>query len=194
MKLRLILYLASSLIAISIVVALGYVFSNIVAYIIISIILATILRPFVEKLSGIQIYNIRIPRFISILLAFSVFLGFLYSFIRLFVPLISNEVGLLSELNNDLLLEQANKSLSGIEAFLLEYGLVNEETGFIINNSRTYFIDFLHDLDFSMLINNAFSILGSVLVTVLAVTFMTFFFLLEKGILRKLFLRIIPNS
>jgi predicted PurR-regulated permease PerM len=193
-RFRIFIYLALSVALIFLVVGLGYIFSNIVTYVIVSIIIATILRPFVERISGFHIYNIRIPRALAILLSFAFLILFIYSFLRLFVPLLTDEIGLLTELNYDYILEKVSESLGGLEVFLIENNLVEEKPGFILDRSREYALDFLQNTEFSAVINNAFSFLGSLLVSLLAVTFISFFFLYEKGMLRKLFLRLIPNS
>lgn len=191
---RIFLYLALSVAVISLVVGLGYVFSNIVTYVIVSIIIATILRPFVEQLASFHIYNIRIPRGLAILTAFGLLIFFIYSFLRLFVPLITDEIGLLTQLNYDSILQKISDSLAGLETFLIENSLVDEKPGFILDKSSEYAFNFLQNTEFSVVINNAFSFLGSLLISMLAVSFITFFFLYEKGMLRKLFLRLIPNS
>ena len=51
----------------------------------------------------------------------------------------------------------------------------------------------VRSLDFSEILNFIFSFTGNLFVTVLAVSFITFFLAYEKGLLRNLLLAMIPN-
>ncbi|MEQ8361145.1 MAG: AI-2E family transporter [Cytophagales bacterium] len=193
-KYRLLFYLFLILAVLLLVVSLGYVFSNILAYFIVSIILATILRPLVDRLSSLQIYRVKFPRVGAILISF-IFLGIvIYLLLELFVPLLSNEISKLYKLDFDTILTNLAGSLTGIENFLISNNIVNEKHGFILEKSKIYFFEYVQNTEFSTLINNTFSVIGSFLIGLLAIFFITFFFLYEKGILRGLFLKLIPNA
>ncbi len=194
LRYRIFFYITLILAFLVLLISLGYVFSNILAYFIISIILSTILRPLVDRLSSLQVYKIKFPRVGAILISF-LLLGFIiYLLLKLFVPLISNELSKLSGLDYESILINVVKNLEGIEKFLIGNKIVNENPGFILEKSKVYFLDYLQNTEFSTLINNTFSVLGSILVGLLAIFFITFFFLYEKGILRGLFLKLIPNA
>ncbi len=194
-RIRVFLYLALFLsVLLGVLVGLGYVFSNIIGYIVVSLIIATILRPTVERLTSLQLFSLRFPKVPAILIAFSGFITVILLFLRLFIPLITGELSKLAEIDYKMILSQATHYLKGLESFLIKNNLVDEQEGFILEKSGSYALDFLQGFEFSTLINNAFSFLGSVLISLLAISFISFFFLLEKGLMRKLFLKLIPNS
>ncbi|MCR9067087.1 MAG: AI-2E family transporter, partial [Cytophagales bacterium] len=78
------------------IIVVSWYFSEIFLYLVISLIIATILRPLVNNLNQITIYNISMPRALAILLSFGILIMVLSLFTLLFVPLISDQIEVLS--------------------------------------------------------------------------------------------------
>ncbi|MTI29328.1 AI-2E family transporter, partial [Xanthovirga aplysinae] len=174
--------------------ALIYVFSNIFIYLCISIVLASILRPLTNYISQVQFFYIRIPRILSVFLSFVVLILVLSFFILLFVPLVAEQIEVLSTINYDTLFETMVKPFEEMEHFLIAHNLTNEEYGFIVDNIKNSMVSFLTGLDVTSLLNNILSFTGSFFIGLLAVTFITFVLLYEKDFLQKKFIALVPNQ
>lgn len=176
------------------ILLLGWLFSNIVFYFIISLILATILRPLTSAISQTQFFSVNIPRAIAVLLSFTVFFCVLSLFIILFIPVVSDQIRILSNIDYDGLFEKVTQPFSRLEVFLIENNLTTESSGFIINNIRSAINRLIGSINVSELLNSLITFTGSFFIGVMAVFFITFFLLYEKGIIRKQLLAIIPNQ
>jgi predicted PurR-regulated permease PerM len=170
-----------------------WLFSNIMLYLLISLVLTTILRPLVNSLSRSQVWGVNMPRSLAILLAFLIVIFVLVLFIVQFVPLVSDQIDLLSTLNFDSLYEQATQPLLRFEEFLIKYELTQHEPGYIIANLKDYIQEGLSHLDVRRVVSGIVNVTGSVLIGLMAVLFITFFLLQEKGLLRRNFISLIPN-
>ncbi|XOV91340.1 MAG: AI-2E family transporter [Bacteroidota bacterium] len=169
-------------------------FSSIFLYITISLILATILRPLTSQILRLQIFGGHPPRILAIFISFTAVLLIFSSFIILFIPLISDQVEIISSLNFDQVIDGALKPLISVENFLLENGLVKNDQGFIVDGIRSSAFNLVSNINFTQVINDLISLTGSFFVGILAVTFITFFLLYEKGILKRQLISIIPNQ
>ena len=175
-------------------VLLAWYFSNIFLYLIISVVIATILRPLTNYIGQIQFFNMKMPRFIAVIISFLLLIIVLSLFIVLFIPLINEQIQVLSDINYDSLLENISKPLNDLEAFLVENELTGKERGSLVTNLRNYITSSIESLNLTKIINNIISLAGNFFIGLIAVIFITFFLLYEKGIFRKHFISIIPNK
>jgi predicted PurR-regulated permease PerM len=181
-------------VAMALVLIVSMVFSNIVSYFLISLVIATILRPLSTRINNIQFYGNSLPRAFTALLSMLVFIAVLSSFIIIFIPLISEQVRVLSGVEYDLLYQKISGPLSSIEAFLIENRIVNQDSGFLVQNIRTSILDFLGTVEVGVVINNLVTLAGSLFIGILAVVFITFFLLYEKGLIKRQILSLVPNA
>ena len=176
---------------------LAWYFSNIFFYLVISGILATILRPLVDLVSKVRVYRVHVPRVFSVLISFATFILIVYLFISIFIPLINEQIGILSSLNYENIISRVSVPINDLENFLIRNNLYNQPEGSLIiniKNSLTAFINEGSAINLGTFINNLFSVAGSVTIGILAVIFITFFLLYEKGLFRRVVLRMVPNS
>jgi predicted PurR-regulated permease PerM len=181
----------------SVLIFLSWYFSNIFFYVIISGIIATILRPLTNYINSTQIFRVNIPRVLAVFIAFATFIGIIFLFISIFIPLIREQVDLLSNINYESLLAKISRPLENLEEFLIRYGLYEQPKGTIVINIKDAITTFIREggaYDIGRVINNFFSVAGSVTIGVIAVVFITFFLLYEKGLFRRTILRLVPNK
>jgi predicted PurR-regulated permease PerM len=181
----------------SVLIFLSWYFSNIFFYLVISGIIATILRPLTNYINNTQIFQVNIPRVLAVFIAFASFIGLIFLFISIFIPLIREQVDLLSNINYENLLAKISKPLENLEGFLIRYGLYEQPKGTILINIKDAITTFIKEggaYDIGRVINNFFSVAGSVTIGVIAVVFITFFLLYEKGLFRRTVLRLVPNK
>ncbi len=182
---------------IAVFIFLAWYFSNIFFYLVISGIIATILRPLTNYINNTQIFQINIPRVLAILVSFATFIALIFLFISIFIPLIREQAEVLMNINYENLYNRIEKPMESFEDFLIQYNLYDRAEGSLLDDIKEGITSFIREggaYDIGRIINNLFSVAGSVAIGIIAVVFITFFFLHEKGLFRKTILRIIPNQ
>ncbi|MEB2776248.1 AI-2E family transporter [Algoriphagus sp. D3-2-R+10] len=171
----------------------GWYFSNITLYLIISLILAALLRPLTNQLNDFHLLGQHIPRWVAILLSYSaiVLLMVLLSF--LFFPLINNQIIILSELDLNGIYEQIQLPINRVEGFLLRHELLETQPGFLFGSLKSSMIEMIKEFDFTSFISGVINTTSSLFIGMMAIAFISFFLLLENGLLRRNLLNLIPN-
>jgi len=175
-------------------VFLSWYFSDIFIYLVVSVILSTILRPLTNYLSNQQFFDMRMPRALAVFVSFFTLILLLSLFVTTFLPLISNQIRIFSSLDLDEVTRKIERPIQDIEAFILKYDVGDYEEGFLADNLKTGIKKFVSGIEFSSILENAISLTGNIFIGLMAVTFITFFLLYEKGILRKQLINLIPNE
>lgn len=188
----------SALVVFTIVVGLfllaTWLFANILIYLLISLVLATILRPLVNSLSRMQLLGFRIPRGFSILLSFLLLFLILTLFVVQFVPLVSDQVEVLASVDYERLYYQLTQPITIFEQFLLRHGLMQREPGFIVDSIKGYMNQIFEDVEMQNVVNSLIAVTGNIFIGLMAVLFITYFLLQEKGLVRRNFISLIPNQ
>ncbi len=173
---------------------LAWYFSNIFFYFVISMVLATIMRPLTNYLSKQQIFNLRVPRAMAILMSFSLLILLISVFITLFLPLVYDQMQILSVVSLDTLIARLNTPINWIENNLLRYNLGNYNEGFLLEGLKKSLVKLIYNIEISAIIENLLFFTGNFFIGLMAVVFITFFLLFEKGLVRKQIIKIIPNE
>ncbi|MEN7546862.1 AI-2E family transporter [Rapidithrix thailandica] len=170
-------------------------FSDIFSYLLIAMVLSAVLRTPTNYLSQLQFYGFRVPRTLAILVSFMILFGLVALFIYLFVPLVSTQIQVISGIDYENFVQNSLTPLDGVEDFLIKYELVpSEDKGFLRKGVLNKFKELVGELDVTRLINDLLTFTGNFFIGFLAVLFITFFFLYEKGAFRKYFISLIPNN
>jgi len=172
----------------------AWLFSDIFIYVCVSIVLATILRPLTNLISRTHVLRFRIPRVLAILVSYGAVVGVVFSFVLLFIPLIVEQVNVLSKVSFDEVYTNLSQPIVGLENFLIEYQLVSEDEHSLTQTIRTSVFEFVSNLHFGNIINNLLTFTGGFFVSVLAIGFITFFLLFENGLLSRRLIAIVPNQ
>lgn len=173
---------------------LSWFFSSIFIYLVVSIILSTILRPLTNYLSNQQLFNIRMPRVLAVFISFFSLILLLSAFVTLFLPLISDQIQIFTNIDLETVIARIEVPLQALETFILKYQLGNYEQGFLALNIKEGFTNIIREVEVTSIVENLISLTGNVFVGLMAITFITFFLLYEKGILRKHIINLIPND
>lgn len=171
----------------------GWYFSNITFYLIVSMILAALLRPLTNKLHDFHILGQHIPRWTAILLSYSsiVLLFIMLSF--LFYPLINNQIIILSDLDLEGIYQTIQLPVSRVEHFLFQYELLENKPGYLFGELKNSMIKTIKGFDFTSFIGGVINTTSSLFIGFMAIAFISFFLLLENGLLRRNLLNLIPN-
>jgi predicted PurR-regulated permease PerM len=186
-------FLLFILLGIAIIIFLAWYFSNIVFYFAVSLVLVTILRPLTNYVNSVHIYGFQIPRAIAALASFLVLILVISIFITLFIPLVSEQVQVLTSLNYEKLLFRVSTPIRSFENFLIRNNLSIKEEGYLVNTLKQNLTAVIESINFNRIFNEIISFTGSIFVGFIAIIFITFVLLLEKGIIRRQFISMIPN-
>lgn len=192
-------------------VFLTWVFSDIVMYLIISFAIAAILRTPTNYLSQIQLFGLRPPRIFAILVSYALLFGFIALFVLLFAPLVSDQIKVIASTERQETIDKILKPIKKVEEFFQEKGIIETPPPSIdegsssqdeiraqdskfVQSIKSYFLetDWIGE-NFTATLTNLLSFTGNFFVTFVAVIFITFFILYEKGAIRKYFLSLVPN-
>jgi predicted PurR-regulated permease PerM len=186
--------LISVLIILIIFILLGWYFSNITLYFLFSLVLAATLRPLTNRINDIHIFGQSIPRWTAILFSYIFILSVIFLISLLFIPLIRAQVGIISELDVDFLYDQIQRPVGRIEEILIRWDLVKDEPGFLIEIVRNNLIQNFSEINIQGFINSIINVTSSFLISLLAIAFISFFLLLENGLLRRNIIQLVPNK
>ncbi len=185
--------LLTILLFVAVFLLLAWYFSNIFLYIVISMVLATVLRPLTNYLANTQFFNFKMPRGLAVLISFLVLIGIFSLFALLFVPLVSDQIRVFSNLNIESMINKVMVPVEKVESFLTEYGFLSESDNLLKVRMKDVVAQVISGMEFPSIIENIISFAGGLFILFIAVAFITFFLLYEDGAFRKRFLHIVPN-
>ena len=172
----------------------GWYFSNITLYLVISLIFAALLRPLTNRLNEFHVLGQHIPRWFAILVSFGAIVSLMFLLGMTFIPLISEQIVILSQLDLEGIYFQIQEPITQVERFLLRYQLIDQGPGELFAQIQNSALEMIKRFDIGGFIGGLIGITSGVLIGTMAVAFITFFLLLENGLLRRNILNLIPNS
>jgi len=184
----------TAIVATMLVFVFGWYFSNISLYFIFSLVIAAALRPLTNKINNLYIMGQHIPRAMAILMSFLAILLVVFLLVLLFIPLFRSQVELLKDLDVNYLYDQIQRPIDKLEEILIQLNLIDNEPGYLIQLVKESLLNSVNGINFQGFINGVISTTSSFFISILAISFITFFLLLENGLLRRNILNFIPNK
>lgn len=173
---------------------IGWYFSDITLYFIFSMVIAAALRPVTNRIGGIHILGQHIPRAVAIVISFFL-IGLILFFIGLlFIPLIRTQIEVIQNLDLDYIYSRFQVPVEFIENLLIKFNLTDNEPGYLITNLRNNLSGSLNEINIEGFLNLFINTTSSVVILVISIIFISFFLLLENGLLRRNILNFIPNQ
>lgn len=112
----------------------------------------------------------------------------------MFIPLLSKQIQLIATYDMDLIYEQIQNPAGKLEDILLRYKLIENEPGFLITQVRENLISNFNFISIQTIVNTILNTTSTFLVGTMAIVFITFFLLLENGLLRRNIINLVPNA
>lgn len=100
----------------------------------------------------------------------------------------------MAQVDLDYIYNQLDEPLTSLETFLYKNKLFENRPGFLLDELKLAVLETIKGIDFGGFISGLIGITSSIFIGVMAVAFITFFLLLENGLLRRNLLNLIPNS
>jgi predicted PurR-regulated permease PerM len=167
-----------------------YLFSNVVVYMLISVVLSLLGQPIVKLYSKIKYKKFHLPDSVISLLTIFTLIGTFSLMLYIFIPTISKEISFLSTLNFVDVFSDIINQFPQIKDILSNYGSEKEISESIVVQVNKLF----NFKNIGSLVNSVISIAGSFLGGTLAVLFITFFLLKEKNMLYRTLILITPSN
>ncbi|MFP4025420.1 MAG: AI-2E family transporter [Thiohalospira sp.] len=181
-------------IGIAIIGFILWYFKSIVAYILISGVLSLVGRPLVDLLNKLHLGKFKIPRVLSALATLIFMWIMVIIFFRVFIPLIANQAREISSIDANSLILKFQGPIDKIEQVLLKLN-VNALTD---KSIEQYLSEKLMSiLNFSLLsdfFSSTASLLGNIFIAAFSISFMTFFFLKDKGLFYNSIFLFVPDK
>ncbi len=183
------------LIGLGILVALFAVwyFSNIVVYILLSLVFSLIGRPIVDLLGLIKVGKHEIPKalraFIALISLWTVFI----TIFSLLLPLIAGELQSLRNIDINSAIQSLDEPITKVEGFINKYnpGDQNFNIEQYISNKVTEIINATFVTNF---ISSLAGILENIFIALFCVSFITFFFLKDQSLFSESLLVLVPDK
>ena len=176
MKNKINIYVIFRISVILLALFLAWKFSHLVLYIFIAFILSLIGKPLARLIRRIKIYKFTIPFVICSLLTVLIMITFFASLLIFFVPLLTREAQAIANIDYDEFSRYLSFLLDNLQDFLYGNNLIGEEqtlVGIITDEVR----DLLNLGNFSQVFVGLMSAMGTFLIGLFAVVFLTFFFI-----------------
>jgi len=181
------------IIFLGILLFLGYLFSNILIFILLSIIFAAVGSPLMQLLQKITIKNWKCPTSLAAGITLTVLIGIITLGFYFLIPFVIKEIETVSSIDPTLYTKAFGNWLHQLEQFLNNYGLLNDNehlNDILLAQMKSL----MGSINMSTVVGNLFSVVGAAFILIFSVLFLTFFALKDKEIFFKMVRRAIPIS
>lgn len=172
------------------VIAFCWLFTQVLVYIIIALVLTLIGLPIKHFIAELRIGRHHVPEGIAALITLVLFLGVVFLIGVTFLPPLITEASFLSRLNFYDVVHNIFVQYPGLYRALSSFG-DEDQIKFTVNEQLGRFINFKN---ISFILNNTVSYLGTILGGAFSVLFITFFFLKDEKMVVKSLLLITPTN
>ena len=181
------------LIGFSIIVFMGWYFSDILAYILIATFLSMMGTPLVKRINKIKIRNCKIPHSLSAGLSLLIMIFVFSLFMVLIVPLIIKQGNIISTINVNQLITHYQGPMDNFDAFLVQYNIIDSgETLAVYIQGQI--LDVISLARFANFFSNLISTTGSLFMGAFIVIFLTYYFLVDDKLLKNFVLILSPEK
>lgn len=179
--------LANKIVVVMLVLFLGFLawfFSNIVAYLLIATVVWFMLTPLVNFLDYTSIAGRSLPRWLATLLSMLIFLGVVVGIGLFFIPRAVDQAAVLTQLDVRELLSRLEGPVKSLEATLIKYGVSQNPEAEIETYLKDKVLSFFGQV--GDVFGYVFGLTGNVLVGFFAVAFISFFFLKDESLVKRI--------
>jgi predicted PurR-regulated permease PerM len=182
----------SLLLGIGILIFLGWYFSSIMAYIIISLILVLICSPFKQILKKIHYKKFKIGDGLASAISLTVIIGVLFGlFTLLFVPL-TEQIKTITALESEHF-DRFSQGIGKVDNLLKNYNILESDESLeeiIIASTLNY----IREVNVSSAFNSVFGVIGGLFLGVFSVLFISFFLLKDVSRLKRAAVTMLPTE
>ena len=171
----------------------AWYFSDLVVYILIATFISILGTPMVKWLEKKKIAKYHISHTLSVAITFLSILLVLAIFILFIVPLIIYQANIISSINLDALLTHYHNTFVKINEFLVQYNVVHPEQSFL-TYLQAQLGNFVDVAKFTNIFASLVSTTGSVFMGTFIILFLSFYFLLDDSLMKRVALMLTPSK
>jgi len=180
----------------AIVAIIGFLlwyFSSIIVYILISAVLSLMGKPIVDLISKIRIKNWSPPKALGAAAALIVIWILFYSFFRVMIPMVINQVNELGAVNITEMVDNFSQPIADFEKFVREY--IPSSNNFSVKEFLSEKLTHVFSVTMiSDLFSSTANILMNLFIAAFSISFITFFFLKEDKLFFEGFIMLFPEK
>lgn len=171
----------------------AWYFSDVLAYIIIAAVVSFLLTPLVNKLDNIHYKEKYFPRWLATIIAMLTLIAVFVGIGFVFIPLLIHQVEVLTKVDYQQLAMNLQEPLHKLELWFIKLGVEDPEAQLqsYIQETASSLVSFTQVGD---LINIVLGLTGNVVIGFFAVTFITFFFLKDEHLVKRIILGTTPDA
>ncbi len=177
----------------AIVVFLLWYFSAIVSYILISAVLAIVGKPLVEYITRVRLGNRRVPRWMAALVTLVGMWAVAVLFLWFFIPLVVSELNDLMSMDLTAIVRSFEKPLESIQRFGEQYLATRDDSFSLAEQIRGHIARFLGLDELNDALSSTVTMIGSTIVAIFSITFITFFFLKQENLFQNMLVSLFPK-
>ena len=175
------------------IIFLIWYFSNIVTYILISVVLSFIGKPLVRWLTIIKFRKFEIPKGLAAFITLVAMWVLFVSFFRFIIPVLVSELNTLSQINFAQVLDSVGDPIiQFLQSFSQKSGTLENQSFFDIVAENIG--DKIDLSQLSNLVGILAGTIGEILIAFFSVSFITFFFLKEENMFREMIILLVPTN
>jgi predicted PurR-regulated permease PerM len=182
-------------VSVAAIIILGFLmwyFSNIVVYIIVSLVLTLMGRPVFEILEKVRFRKHCLPSGIRALITLLVLVVVFLSFFGLFIPLVVSKIHDLAAMDPDQVLRQFSVPAAAIERFINNY-VIQPGNMFSFEEFMQRWLSKINISQVAGIFGSVAGWMGNLSVAFFSILFITFFFLKDEKMFSRAFLTLIPD-
>ncbi|HTF02747.1 MAG TPA: AI-2E family transporter, partial [Bacteroidia bacterium] len=164
----------------------------ILLYIIVAAILTMILRPLDKRLERVRIGKRKVPRALRAISLLLLVYVIVIAFISIFIPLIANEINMISQVDKAQVTKALHEPISQLEHLFQNFQQDPKNQLTLEQYTQQYLTQLLNVAQVSTVANGVVSIIGSFLVAFFSISFFTFFFIKDGDVILHMLLLLIP--
>lgn len=167
-----------------VIFVLFYFFSDILVYILLSLIISLMGNPLVRFLDSLRFRKLKIPHAISSLIALITILFIIVSLVLLIIPIVINQAEYLSQVDINGILSSMQEPINDLEEGLRKYGFLADD-GSIESSLNAYFNEFLQSVNIQDFAGSLLGMVGTLSIGIFSVIFLSFFFMRDDQLFFK---------
>lgn len=185
-------YVFGALVA-AVVIFLVWYFSDIVAYILVSAVLAIIGKPIVDTLIKIDFKGRRFPRWLAALTALATIWTVAVLFLRFLLPMVFSKLTELAGMDSTALTEAFQEPLLSLQQWLTRVIPGAADEYFSVGGELSAYLSEFFNLDaFNSALRSGFSFVSGTVIAIFSITFITFFFLKQENLFQNMLVALFP--
>lgn len=180
--------------AAAIILFLIWYFGDVVAYILISAVLAVMGHRLVDLICKLRIGKLHIPRWLSAMVVVIIMWGVAILFFSTFIPLIFGKLRDLLDVDFTQFTDYIEKPTAQLSQFLNEYFKIDTTQFSLSDTIADEVRDIFNANKINSLLSSTVSTLASLVIDLFSITFITYFFLKEENLFTSMMLAIFPTK